>query len=198
MYERRLRNFPYMRCRVVFKKSLSLGSSESNSSRSCNCVSNGKARASAPTYIQDKTVINVGFGDVGIEVLTFNESEEKLIYHLDVGPSHFEHRFIFFRVKGLPLGIYRRRYGSEQILGEHVHYAGVHFVGDDLAVVCHIVQKLMQSEALDFLGLHIATGIVKVENNVALVDFLHEEVLALVRRYFVETRQLLQFSLTLV
>ena len=34
MYERRFRNFPYIRCRVVFRKSRSRGSSESKSSRS--------------------------------------------------------------------------------------------------------------------------------------------------------------------
>lgn len=34
MYERRFRNLPYILWRVVFKKSRSLGSSESNNSRS--------------------------------------------------------------------------------------------------------------------------------------------------------------------
>lgn len=35
MYARRTRNLPYILCRVVFRKSRSLGSSESNSSSNC-------------------------------------------------------------------------------------------------------------------------------------------------------------------
>ena len=53
----------------------------------------------------------------------------------------------------------------------------------------------MESETLDLLGLHVGARVVEVEDDVALVDLLHKEVLASVGRYLVEAGELLEFSL---
>ena len=140
-------------------------------------------------------MIDVLLGDVGVEVLAFDEAQEELVYHLDVGPGDLEHGFVFFRVEGVPLRVHRRGDRAEQILGEHVDDTAVHGLHDDLPVVRDVVQKLMESETLDLLGFHIGARVVEVEDDVALIDLLHEEVLASVGRYLMEAGELLEFSL---
>ena len=56
----------------------------------------------------------------------------------------------------------------------------------------------MKGQPLDLFGLHVSRRIVEVEDNVALVDLLHEKILATVGRHFVEASQLLKFSLALI
>jgi hypothetical protein len=67
-----------------------------------------------------------------------------------------------------------------------------------LAVIRNVVQQLVQGQALDLLGLHVTARVVEVENNVALIDLLHEELLALVRGHLVESGQFLQVSRALI
>lgn len=54
----------------------------------------------------------------------------------------------------------------------------------------------MERKTLDLLGLHVAASIVEVKDDVALVDLLHEEVLATVRRDLVEARKLLELAVS--
>jgi hypothetical protein len=143
-------------------------------------------------------VVYIGFGDVCVEVLTFDETEEEFVDHLDVRPCYLQHGLVFFGVERFALRVHRWWNGSKQVLREHLHYARIHLFGDDLAVIGNVVEQLVEGEALDLLGFHVAAGIVEVEDNVALVDLLHEELLPLVRGHFVEPWQLLQLTLTLI
>jgi hypothetical protein len=45
----------------------------------------------------------------------------------------------------------------------------------------------MESQSLDLLGLHVCRRVIEIENDVALVNLLHEEVLAPVGGHLVET-----------
>ena len=121
------------------------------------------------TNIQNKTMVDVGFRDVGVEVLALYEAKEELVHHLNVRPGDFQHRFVFFRVEGFTLRVHGWRYRTEQVLRKHLYHTRVHALGDYLPVVGNIVQQLVQSEALDLLGLHITARIVEVEDDVALV-----------------------------
>jgi hypothetical protein len=56
----------------------------------------------------------------------------------------------------------------------------------------------VQRQALDLLGLHVGRWVVEVKDDIARVDLLHEQVLAPVRRDFVEAWKLLQLSLALI
>lgn len=143
-------------------------------------------------------MVDVLLRDVRIEVLALDEAEEELIDDLNVRPSDFEHRLIFFRVEGITLRIHWRRDGAEEIFAEHLDYSRVHWFGDDLSIVRNVIQQFVQSQALDFLGFHIAARIVEVEDDIALVNFLHEEVLATIGRHLMEARKLLEFALALV
>ncbi len=143
-------------------------------------------------------MVYVRLGNVRVEVLAFDEAEEEFIDNLYVRPRHFQHRLVFFGVESFALGVHGRRDGSEQVLRKHLYNARVHLFGDDLAVVGNIVEQFMQGQTLDLLGLHIATGIVEVEDDVALVNLLHEEFLPLVRGHLVKSGELFQFTLTLI
>lgn len=139
------------------------------------------------TYVEHKAMIYVRFGNVGVEILAFNKSQEKLVNHLDMRPCNFEDRFVFFGIKGFALRIHWRWNGPEQVLGKHLNYSWIHLFRDDLAVVGDIVKQLMQGQALDFFRLHITASVVEVENDVTLVDLLHEKLFSLVWRHFVES-----------
>lgn len=143
-------------------------------------------------------MIYIGFRDVCVEVLALNEAEEELVNNLDVRPSYFQDRLIFFRVESLSLWVHWGRNRTEQVLGEHLDYKWVHLLCDNLAVVCDIIEEFVERQAFDLLRLHVAACIVEVKDDVALVDLLHEELFPLVGWYFVEPWQLLQFALTLV
>ena len=91
-------------------------------------------------YLENETVVDVLFCDVRVEVLAFNETEEELINNLNVRPSDFEYRFIFFGIEGIALRIHRRRNGAEEILAEHFDNSRVHWFGDDLSVVRDVIQ----------------------------------------------------------
>lgn len=143
-------------------------------------------------------MVDVRLGNIGVEILTLNESQKELVDHLDVGPCHFQHGFIFLGVERLPLGRQGRRDGTKEVLGEHFDYPGVHGFRNHRAVVGDVVQKLMKRQSLDLLGLHVCGRVIEIKDDIALIDLLHEEILAAIGGHFVETRELLQFSLALV
>jgi hypothetical protein len=119
-------------------------------------------------------MINIRLGDICVEVLAFNEAEEEFVDNLNVRPSYFQHRLIFLGIKRLALRVHGWRYGPEQILAEHINHTRIHLLRNHLAVVGNIVEKLVQGKALYFFRLHITAGVVEVEDDITLVDFLHE------------------------
>jgi hypothetical protein len=150
------------------------------------------------TYVEHETVVYIRFGDVCVEVLAFDESEEEFVDDLDMRPCYLQYGLVFLWVERFALRVHRWWDRSEQVLCEHLNYARVHLLGNDLAVVGHVVEQLVQGQTLDLLRFHIAASIVEVEDDVALVDLLHEELLPLVWGHFVESWQLLQLTLTLI
>src|ERR1700744_2551528 len=103
MNDRRFKNLPYMRWSVVLRKSLSRGSSESNSSS--NWSVRREMTLAANAYLQDEAVVNVLLCHVRIEVLTLDEAQEKLVDDLNVRPRHLEDRLVLFGVEGVALRI---------------------------------------------------------------------------------------------
>ena len=143
-------------------------------------------------------MVDVSLGNVCVEVLTFNESQEEFIDNLYMRPSHFKDGFILLRVKRFALRCHGRRDGTEQVLGEHLHDTRIHGLRDDRPVVGDIVQELMESQSLDLFGFHVGSRIVEIKNDVALINLLHKEVLAPVGSHLVEAWQLFQLALTLI
>lgn len=84
-------------------------------------------------------MIYIRFGNVCVEVLAFDEAQEKFVNHLDVRPCYFQNWLVLLRIESLTLRIHWRRDWPEQVLGKHLDYAWVHFLGDDLAVVGNVV-----------------------------------------------------------
>jgi hypothetical protein len=145
--------------------------------------------------LEDEAMVDVRLGDVGVEILTLDEAQEELINDLDMGPSNLENGLILFRVERLALGVYWGRDRAEQVLGKHVDNLGIHGFSNYLSIVGDVVQQLVQGKPLDFLRLHVAARIVKVENDVTLVNLLHKEFLSSIGRNFMETGQLLKFAM---
>lgn len=143
-------------------------------------------------------VVNVSLGDVRVKVLTLDEPQKELIHDLDMRPGHFQNRLVLLRIKCFSLGRYGRWDWSEQVFGEHLHHSRVHGFGDDRAVVGDVIQELVERQSLDLLRFHVRSGVVKIENDVTLIDLLHEQLLAPVGGHLVEAGKFLQLSLALV
>lgn len=143
-------------------------------------------------------MVNILLSNVRIEVLALNEAQEEFVDDLNVGPSDLEYWLIFLWVECLALRIHGRRDWAEQILTEHLHNPRIHLLRDDLSVVRHVIEKLVKCQSLDFFGLHISTCIVEVEDDIALINLLHEQLLSAIGWHFVEAREFIQFSLALV
>lgn len=143
-------------------------------------------------------MVYVGFGNICVEILTFDESQKELVNHLDMWPGNFQHRFVLLRIERFALGIDRRRNRTEKILAEHVDDSRIHRLGDDRSVIGDIIQQFVKGKPLDFLGFHVAGGIVEVEDDITLVDLLHEEFLPAVWWNFVKSRKLFQIPLSLI
>lgn len=56
----------------------------------------------------------------------------------------------------------------------------------------------MQCQSLDFLWFHIATGIIEIEDDITLIDLLHEKLLPPIWGYLMKTGKLLKLSLSLI
>lgn len=143
-------------------------------------------------------MVNVLLSNVRVEVLALNEAQKEFVDNLNVGPSHLKNRLIFLRIKSLALRIHWRWDWAEQILAEHLHNSRIHLLCDDLSVVRHVIKKLVECQSLDLLGLHISTCVVEIEDDVALINLLHEQLLPAIGWDFVEARKFVQFSLALV
>ena len=117
MKARRLRNLPYIRCKVVLRKSLSLGSSLSKSSRSCCGISDQPSQrrtaCNESAHLKYELGINVALGNVCVEVWTLDEAQKEFVDDLQVRPSELENRLVLFRVIRIARRIHRRRNSSE-------------------------------------------------------------------------------------
>lgn len=89
-------------------------------------------------------VIDVCLGHISVEVLALDEAQEELVDDLDMRPGHFQHGFVFLRVKSLALRRDGRWNRTEQVLGKHLDYPRIHGFGDDRAVIGDIVQEFVQ------------------------------------------------------
>lgn len=95
--------------------------------------------------LKDKAMVNVGFGDVGVEILTLDEAQEEFINDLDMGPSNLQDGLILLWIESLTLGVDGRWNWAKQIFSEHVDDSGIHRFGDDLSIVGNVIEQLMQS-----------------------------------------------------
>lgn len=138
------------------------------------------------TYIQDEVMIDVGLGYVCIEVGRLDEPQEELVNNLEMGPRDLEDRLVLFGIKSFTVIDHRGRYWSEQIRRKHLDDLGIQGLRDDVPIIGDVVEKFMKSLTLDFLALHILRSIVEIENNVALIQFLHKEILPIGRGHFME------------
>lgn len=146
--------------------------------------------------LQHEAMVNVRLGNVGVEVLAFDKAQEELVDNLNVRPSNLQDGFVLLRIESFSLGVHRGRNGSEEVLGEHFDNSRVHWLRNDLTVISDVVEQFVEGESLDLLGFHVTTGIIEVKNDVALVNLLHEELLASVGGNFVESRKLLQLAVS--
>jgi len=101
------KNFPYMRCNTVFRKSRSLGSSESKSSNSYPnkqklLVNSTTLSAESKTHLQNELLIDHTLADGRLEILRLQEPQEHLIHQLQVWPGSLQSRIILL---GIEIGI---------------------------------------------------------------------------------------------
>lgn len=74
--------------------------------------------ASGSTHMDDKGLVDVLLGRVGVEVWALDEPEEELVHDLQVRPRELEHGLVLLGVKGVAGRVHLRRYRSEQVGGE--------------------------------------------------------------------------------
>jgi hypothetical protein len=88
-------------------------------------------------------------------------------------PSHFQHRLVLLRVKCLALGRHRDMKSKE------IKRLALHELLDYVANNRSVITEPMYPRC----------RVIEIKDDVALVDLLHEQILAPVGRYFVESRQ---------
>lgn len=65
--------------------------------------------------IEDKGLVNVSLGQVGVEVWALDKSQEKFVYNFEVWPCEFQNWLVFLWVVGISGWIDRRGYRTEEI-----------------------------------------------------------------------------------
>lgn len=143
-------------------------------------------------------MVNILLSNVRVEVLALNKSQEELVNNLDMRPGNFQYRFIFLRIKSFALRVYRWWNGSKQVLAEHLNSSRIHWLCDDLSVIGDVIQEVVQCHPLDLLRFRVCTSVIEIKDDIALVDFLHEQILSSIWRYFMKSRQLFEIPLLLI
>ena len=64
----------------------------------------------------------------------------------------------------------------------HLHHLGVYAFSDNITLCCNVLQHFVQRLSLDLLPLQFGIGVVKIEEDRALVKFLDEELWTFRRR----------------
>ena len=68
----------------------------------------------------------------------------------------------------------------------HADYLRIYAFRDHSSLSGNILQHLMQCLRFDLLPLELTAGIVEIENDTTLLQFLHEQVIAFFRSYLCE------------
>src|SRR5690606_38364761 len=76
----------------------------------------------------------------------------------------------------------RRWYRSEEVLCKHLHHLRIHRLSDNLSIVRYVLEQFVESKALYLLWFHVRRGIIKIEDNITLVELLHKKFLTSVCR----------------
>ena len=121
-----------------------------------------------------------------VKVRTFNKAQKELVDRLHVGPGQFRNWLIFIWVIQLAHRIHRGRDRAKQILFEHGDHMAVHLVGIVESVADNELNKFLKRDALDLLAPDVLRGVVEIEDDVALIDFLVEERDLLLGRNFIK------------
>jgi hypothetical protein len=100
----------------------------------------GVLRVEKLKKLENKAMVDVCLGDVGVEILAFDEAQEELINDLDMRPSDLKNGLILFGIESFTLRVHWGWDRAEQILGKHVDNLGVHGFCNDLSVVGNIIQ----------------------------------------------------------
>lgn len=74
--------------------------------------------------VEDEGLVDISFGEVGVKIGTFYETEEEFIDNLEMRPREFEYRLIFFRVISIPCRVDRRGYRTEEVGGKLCEESG--------------------------------------------------------------------------
>jgi hypothetical protein len=74
-------------------------------------------------YLENKRLVDVLLGGVGVEVWTLDKPEEELVDDLEMGPRELEDGLVLFRVEGVARRVDLRRYRSEEV-GRELVWAG--------------------------------------------------------------------------
>lgn len=68
--------------------------------------------------IEDKRLVDISLGEVGIEIRAFHESQEELVNDLEVRPGKLKYRFIFLRVVRITCWVNGWGYRAEEVAGK--------------------------------------------------------------------------------
>jgi hypothetical protein len=68
--------------------------------------------------VDDKRLVDVLLGRIGVEVGALDEAEEELVDDLEVGPRQLEHGLVLLRVKGVARRVDLGRYRPEKVARE--------------------------------------------------------------------------------
>ena len=65
--------------------------------------------------VQDERLVDVPFGQVRIEIRTFDKAQEEFVDDLEVRPGKLKNGFIFFWIVSVACGVDRWGYGAEEV-----------------------------------------------------------------------------------
>lgn len=65
--------------------------------------------------VEDEGLVNIAFGEVGVEVWALDKTQEEFVHHLEMWPRQLEDWLIFLGIIGVTLRIGGRGYCSEEV-----------------------------------------------------------------------------------
>jgi hypothetical protein len=113
--------------------------------------------------IKDERLINVSFGEIRVKVGTFDESEEKFVDNLEMGPRELQDRFVFLWIESVSGRIDGRGYRAKEVDSKHVHNLGVYVFSNHASLSCDILEHFVQCLGFNLFTLELRTGVIEVE-----------------------------------